>query len=329
MATDSAGTGAGRRAGRSSRHTSGAPGDWARGAVTTSASPALSRSWRLALRIAGAGLLAASAAIHLDLYLTGYRTIPTIGWLFLLQAIAAFGLAVAVLASGRRIVAAAGAAFAVATLGGYLLSMRVGLFGFTEVPTTAGMAAGVIEVAAFAALAVAAAAPASRPQVGGPAQPRPALAKRQPSVPAVAAAAAGVSVLALALLGAAATQAGSPAPQAASRGAAELKTATIGGATVLTNAQGLTLYWFAPDTAGRSACYGDCAAYWPPVTGSPAAVPGVTGTLTTIHRSGGQLQTTYNGHPLYTYIGDSAPGQARGNNLNLNGGLWHEVTVTG
>jgi 5-methylthioadenosine/S-adenosylhomocysteine deaminase len=50
------------------------------------------------LRVAGAGLLIAAGAIHLDLYLTGYRTIPVIGWLFLLQVIAAFGLGLAVLA---------------------------------------------------------------------------------------------------------------------------------------------------------------------------------------------------------------------------------------
>ena len=104
---------------------------------------------------------------------------------------------------------------------------------------------------------------------------------------------------------------------------------TIGGATVLTNAKGFTLYWFAPDTPAKSACYGSCAAYWPPVTGRPAANPGITGHLGTIKRSGGQRQATYHGHPLYTYVGDSAPGQAHGNNLNLNGGLWHEVTVTG
>jgi hypothetical protein len=66
-----------------------------------------------------------------------------------------------VLASGRRIVAAAGAGFALATLGGYLLSVWAGLFGFTEVRTAAGIAAGVIEVAAFAALGVAAAVPAA------------------------------------------------------------------------------------------------------------------------------------------------------------------------
>jgi predicted lipoprotein with Yx(FWY)xxD motif len=49
----------------------------------------------------------------------------------------------------------------------------------------------------------------------------------------------------------------------------------------------------------------------------------------TITRSDGTTQAVYNGHPLYTYIADTAPGQAHGNNLNLNGGLWHEVTVSG
>ena len=107
------------------------------------------------LRVAGSGLLIATAAIHLDLYLTGYRTIPTIGWLFLLQVIAAFGLGLAVLAiPGRlvtpsRLAAGAGAGFALATLGGYLLSVWTGLFGFKEVRTGAGIAAGLVEVAAF------------------------------------------------------------------------------------------------------------------------------------------------------------------------------------
>ena len=108
---------------------------------------------RLALRLAGAGLLVATGAIHLDLYLTGYRSIPTIGWLFLLQVIAAFGLGVVVLATGDWLAAAAGAGFALATLGGYLLSLWIGIFGFKEVRTTAGIVAGVMEVAAFAALA--------------------------------------------------------------------------------------------------------------------------------------------------------------------------------
>jgi predicted lipoprotein with Yx(FWY)xxD motif len=115
---------------------------------------------------------------------------------------------------------------------------------------------------------------------------------------------------------------------AASSGSA-LKTTKIGGAVVLTNAKGFTLYWFAPDTSTKSKCYGSCATYWPPVKGPVTAGPGVTGKLGTITRSDGSAQATYNGHPLYTYAADSAPGQAKGNGLNLSGGVWHEVTVSG
>jgi predicted lipoprotein with Yx(FWY)xxD motif len=281
------------------------------------------------LRLAGAGLLAASGAVHLDLYLTGYRSIPTIGWLFLLQVITAFALAAAVLATGSRLAAAAGAGFALATLGGYLLSMWVGLFGFTEIRTTAGTVAGVIEVAAFAALAALAAAPATRTQqraAGQSAPGGPLRARLQAGIPGAGRAVAGISLAALVVFGISVALAGGPAPAAAG---ATLKTATIGGVRVLTNAGGFTLYWFAPDTPSRSTCYGTCAGYWPPVTGTPAAGPGVTGTLATIKRSEGTTQVTYNGHPLYTYAGDTAPGQAFGNNLNLNGGLWHEMTVSG
>ena len=101
----------------------------------------------------GGGLLIATGAIHLDLYLTGYRTILTIGWLFLLQVITAFALGALVLVYGSRLAAAVGAGFVLSTLGGYLLSLRIGLFGFREVRTTAGIVAGVIEVVGFAALA--------------------------------------------------------------------------------------------------------------------------------------------------------------------------------
>jgi predicted lipoprotein with Yx(FWY)xxD motif len=108
-----------------------------------------------------------------------------------------------------------------------------------------------------------------------------------------------------------------------------LKTATVGGVTVLTNAKGFTLYWFVPDTSTTSHCTGSCARYWPPVKGPATAGSGVTGTLGTITRPDGSTQVTYNGHPLYSYVGDTAPGQNRGNGLNLSGGVWHEVTVSG
>ena len=126
---------------------------------------------------------------------------------------------------------------------------------------------------------------------------------------------------------------GSSSPSAASSAAAassaSLKTTTIGGAKVLTNAKGFTVYWFGPDTASKSNCNGSCAHYWPPVKGPVTAGAGVTGKVGTITRSDGSAQATYNGHPLYTYVSDTAPGQAKGNGLNLSGGVWHEVTVSG
>jgi predicted lipoprotein with Yx(FWY)xxD motif len=302
--------------------------------------PSASGWLQIILRVAGSGLLIATAAIHLDLYLTGYRTIPTIGWLFLLQVIAAFALGLAVLViPGRlvipsRLAAAAGAGFALATLGGYLLTVWIGLFGFKEVRTTAGIAAGVVEVAAFVVLAALALAPVPQARAArAPAaaeQTAPAGLLGPITAPIARAgrlAAATLGVAALVLLGVAVGNATTPAPAAASTDTA-LKTTTIGGTTVLTNGKGFTLYSFAPDTPTTSKCYGSCAAYWPPVIGSSAAGSGLPGKTGTIKRTDGSLQLTYDGHPLYTYIGDSAPGQASGNNVNLNGGLWLEVPAS-
>jgi predicted lipoprotein with Yx(FWY)xxD motif len=120
----------------------------------------------------------------------------------------------------------------------------------------------------------------------------------------------------------------SSAPAAAA-GGSTVTAKTIGGQQVLTDAQGKTLYWFAIDTSSKSNCSGSCATFWPPVKGPVTAGSGVTGTLGTITRSDGTKQATYIGHPLYTYAGDSAPGQNKGNGLNLSGGLWYEMTVSG
>ncbi len=108
-----------------------------------------------------------------------------------------------------------------------------------------------------------------------------------------------------------------------------VKTTTIDGTTVLTNAAGYTLYWFGLDTSTTSKCTGACAAAWPPVKGPVTAGSGVTGTLGTITRSNGEKQATYDGHPLYTFVRDTAPGQAHGNGVDAFGGLWHEMTVSG
>jgi predicted lipoprotein with Yx(FWY)xxD motif len=146
---------------------------------------------------------------------------------------------------------------------------------------------------------------------------------------------ASAAVIAAALTVAACGSSSSGGPASATPGAdsgttasgSALKTTTISGAAVLTNAQGLTLYWFAPDTVTTSKCNGSCAQIWPPVKGPATAGLSVPGTLSTIARSDDTTQATYDGHPLYTYVGDTRPGQANGNNLNLNGGLWHEVTA--
>jgi len=134
------------------------------------------------------------------------------------------------------------------------------------------------------------------------------------------------AVLAIAACGSSASSSSSPA---AGSSATTLKSTTINGTQVLTNSAGFTLYWFVPDTSTTSKCTGSCAAFWPPVKGPATAGSGVTGTLGTITRPDGSTQAAYDGHPLYTYAGDSAPGQAKGNGLNVSGGVWHEVTVSG
>ena len=151
-------------------------------------------------------------------------------------------------------------------------------------------------------------------------------------------AAAGLAALAAAACGSSSpggsTSSGGSAKPAASHSAMAahgtvLKAGKAGSAKVLTNAKGFTLYWFAPDTSTTSKCTGSCAHYWPPVPGPASAGPGVKGTLGTIKRPDGSVQATYNGHPLYTYIADTAPGQAKGNGTNLSGGVWHDITLAG
>ena len=123
--------------------------------------------------------------------------------------------------------------------------------------------------------------------------------------------------------------AGSGGSPAAASSGSTLKTMKLGSATVLTNSKGLTLYWFVPDTSTKSNCNGSCIHYWPPVTGPVTAGSGVTGHLGTITRSSGAKQATWDGHPLYTYIGDTGPGMDKGNGLNLSGGVWHAIILTG
>ncbi|MGD0243416.1 MAG: zf-HC2 domain-containing protein [Streptosporangiaceae bacterium] len=103
----------------------------------------------------------------------------------------------------------------------------------------------------------------------------------------------------------------------------------VGGTTVLTDAEGYTLYWFGPDNPTMSACEASCTRAWPPVTAPAVAGAGVSGTLGAITRPDGSLQATYDGHPLYTATADMGPGQAKGNAVWSDGGQWHAVVVSG
>jgi hypothetical protein len=107
----------------------------------------------------GAALVATTGAIHLHLWASGYRTIPTIGPLFLFQGIAGVVIAVALVAWRRLVVVVAAAGFMIATIGGLLLSVYVGLFGFTDTLSApfAGLSLAV-ESAGAVVLAVAAGA---------------------------------------------------------------------------------------------------------------------------------------------------------------------------
>src|ERR1700748_3367875 len=182
------------------------------------------------VRVAREILLRVAAGIHLDLYLTGYRSIPTIGWLFLVQFLVAFVLAIGALVTHSRLVAVAGGAFALSTLGCYLLAVCIGLFGYKEIRTRAGIAAGLIEVAAFATLALAVAIADARP-AAAPARPRPGvLAGMRGAVSLVGGVVGALSFAALVLFGIALASAGGGGESAsAAASGVTLKTATIGG----------------------------------------------------------------------------------------------------
>jgi predicted lipoprotein with Yx(FWY)xxD motif len=110
-----------------------------------------------------------------------------------------------------------------------------------------------------------------------------------------------------------------------------IKLMSVSGHQVLTDSAGFVLYWFAKDTPTVSNCNGTCATYWPPVIGTPSLASGValSGTLGTIKRSNGQVQATYDGHPLYTFKSDTSAGEDSGNAINTSGGLWWAMTSSG
>jgi predicted lipoprotein with Yx(FWY)xxD motif len=89
---------------------------------------------------------------------------------------------------------------------------------------------------------------------------------------------------------------------------------------------GLALYVFLNDEGGSSACAGECATNWPPLTGAVAAGEGVTGELGLITRDDGTMQVTLGGAPLYYFIGDEAAGDVNGQGLQ---DVWYLASAEG
>ena len=101
---------------------------------------------------------------------------------------------------------------------------------------------------------------------------------------------------------------------------------------IIVDGKGRTLYLFEKDKRGRSACYGQCATYWPPLIthGKPVARPGLKHSLLgTTRRANGSQQVTYAGHPLYRFALDTKPGQTKGEGLNDFGAGWDVLSPAG
>ena len=160
----------------------------------------------------------------------------------------------------------------------------------------------------------------------------------------IAVVAAGLIALAIAVVGCGSSSGGSTAAAGYGGSTAHAKTmpssasgpsvklASTGLGKVLVDAQGRTLYLFEADKGTKSACDGACASIWPPLVtkGKPTAGAGLTASkLGTTKRADGTTALTYNGHPLYTYAGDTAAGQTSGQGLDDYGAEWYALSARG
>ena len=149
-----------------------------------------------------------------------------------------------------------------------------------------------------------------------------------------------VGVLGLIAAGCGGGSSSSSAPKSGVDAAQHSTSATVstrkisGLGVVLVNAKGRTLYVFMKDAQRRVTCTGSCAAFWPPLKWKTMSKPTAGGAakralLSSDKNPAGGRVVTYNKWPLYTYSGDSAAGQAKGQAKNLNGGKWYVISPKG
>ena len=122
-----------------------------------------------------------------------------------------------------------------------------------------------------------------------------------------------------------------PAASQSTSRVATLKVGRSGLGRILVDGRGHTLYLFLKDKRGVSACSGQCAEFWPPLITSakPRPTAGITAALLGTTRKDGRLQVTYNHHPLYTFVQDTAPGQTHGEGLDEFGAEWYATSPAG
>jgi predicted lipoprotein with Yx(FWY)xxD motif len=166
---------------------------------------------------------------------------------------------------------------------------------------------------------------------------------RRTPVPVRLGAAIGVALLAAACSSGTSSSSSTPAATTTPTAAAPASASSTGSATVistksssggafLTNGSGRAVYMWVKDTKDQSLCTGSCASTWPPVTTTGSATASgsaVSADLGTITRSGGTKQVTYDGHPLYYYVGDTGAGTVNGQGSTGYGAYWWILAPSG
>lgn len=137
-----------------------------------------------------------------------------------------------------------------------------------------------------------------------------------------------VAAIVVAGCGSSAYRSSGTTPAAVNSGPVSTAQTSLG--RVLTDARGFTLYVLSADQPGKPACNGVCLQTWPPLLSAAAPTPpgAVNASFSLIDR-GSERQVTANGSPLYTFSGDSGPGQTNGQGIQTFGGIWSAATAAG
>ena len=149
------------------------------------------------------------------------------------------------------------------------------------------------------------------------------------SLAGVAVVAAAAVTTAVMLSGSGNGDASADSGHAAGAGSTTISVRKTGLGSVLTDGRGRTLYLFEKDQPNRSSCTGACSGYWPAATASGALVAGAGTASGQLGRVPGSQQLTYAGHPLYTFVGDQAAGDTKGEGLDDFGAKWYAVDGAG